>query len=308
MTPVTVRVLPQRTWLERTRAHERRVDAWLSPALERRARGEAHPVEDFLFDYYPYPPSRLRRWSPGLGVVLQGRAAEVFRDRRGFVVSPEAAHVDPVISPAQSSRLRWVRDLLLRTSARAAVVGCFGLHEWAMVYRLDRAERRHPQVALRVPDQVVEATVEQVGLRCTHFDALRFFSPEARPRNVSTLSRETQPEHEQPGCLHATMDLYKYCMWLQPLLPAELSADAFELARDARALDMAASPYDLAAYGLTPVPVESAAGRAEYKHRQAEVAARGQELRSRILAAVEAVVAHVRSSTRIRETPTARHR
>jgi hypothetical protein len=287
VTPVTALVLPQRSWLERTRAHQRRVDAWLSPALERRARGDAHPVEDFLFDYYPYPPSRLRRWSPGIGIVMQGRAAQSLRDRRGFVVSPEGAHVDPVIPPAQASRLHWVRALLLRTSARAAVMGCFGLHEWAMVYRVDPADRRHPQLAIRVPDEVVEVTVEQVGLRCTHFDALRFFSSEARPRNASTLSRDTQLEHEQPGCLHATMDLYKYCMWLQPLLPAELSADAFELARDARALDMAASPYDLAGYGLAPVPVESAAGRAEYKRRQAEVATRGQELRSRVLAAVE---------------------
>ena len=31
------------------------------------SRGERHPVDDFLFEYYPNRPSLLRRWHPGLG-------------------------------------------------------------------------------------------------------------------------------------------------------------------------------------------------------------------------------------------------
>ncbi|MCW2608483.1 MAG: hypothetical protein JWO60_3176, partial [Frankiales bacterium] len=63
-------------WQARRSAHEARVDAWTEPVRERAARGQAHPVEDFLFTYYSHKPSRLRRWSPGAGVVLAGAPVE----------------------------------------------------------------------------------------------------------------------------------------------------------------------------------------------------------------------------------------
>ena len=37
---------------------------------ERRSRHVIHPIDDFLFEYYALRPSRLRRWSPGPGVLL----------------------------------------------------------------------------------------------------------------------------------------------------------------------------------------------------------------------------------------------
>ena len=40
--------------------------------------------------------------------------------------------------------------------------------------------------------------------------------------------------------------------------------DCLELAADARALDMRASPYDLRGYGFEPIAVETPGGRAEY--------------------------------------------
>jgi len=61
----------------------------------------------------------------------------------------------------------------------------------------------------------------------------------------SGLSRETQAAHEQPGCVHASMDLFKYAMKLVPWVDSALVGDILELAVAARTLDMRASPYDL---------------------------------------------------------------
>ncbi|RLV51354.1 3-methyladenine DNA glycosylase, partial [Aeromicrobium phragmitis] len=38
--------------------------------MERRERGESHPVHDFLFEYYNLSPGALERWHPGLDVAL----------------------------------------------------------------------------------------------------------------------------------------------------------------------------------------------------------------------------------------------
>jgi hypothetical protein len=85
------------------------------------------------------------------------------------------------------------------------------------------------------------------------------------------------------------MDLYKWAMKLSPAVPSELTMDCFDLAREIRVLDMRASPYDLRALGYAPVPIETAAGRAEYAATQRAFAERGQLLRTRLLAALDAV-------------------
>ncbi len=148
--------------------------------------------------------------------------------------------------------------ILRATAGRAGSFGCFGLHEWAMVYRQD--EHRHP-APLRLGQGGTDDVVEAHDLRCTHFDAFRFFTPEAVPRNSEAPTRELQPALEQPGCLHAGMDLYKWAVKLGPLVPGELLLDAFALARDVRTLDMQASPYDLTAWGYAPVAIETADGQ-----------------------------------------------
>jgi hypothetical protein len=121
-------------------------------------------------------------------------------------------------------------------------------------------------------------------LRCTHFDAFRFFTHSAQPRNRLQLSRADQLAAEQPGCVHAAMDLYKFAGKLLPLIDSDLLMDAFELAFAARKLDMCASPYDLRAVGYEPVPVESAGGRAEYVRQQAELTERATGVRLSLLA------------------------
>jgi hypothetical protein len=107
---------------------------------------------------------------------------------------------------------------------------------------------RHERVPLQLgaagTDAVVEAEIAG-PLRCSHFDAFRSFTADAVPRNAGSPSRATQQEWEQPGCLHANMDLYKWCYKLNPLIDSELLLDCLELAAAAREIDMRASPYDL---------------------------------------------------------------
>ncbi len=278
-------VLEAAEWRVREAVHAERADALTAGHRVRRSRGEAHPIEDFLFTYYAYSPGFLRRWHPGAGVELLDAAGE---ERAGWrwYMSGEAYDSLAVDATAfrteKGSLLTAVERLLAATARRPPAFGCFGLHEWAMVYR--QPEHRHP-VPLRLGQDGTDAVVEASELRCTHFDAFRFFTPEAVPRNAATPTRENQPELEQPGCLHANMDLYKWAVKLGPLVPGELLLDCFELARDIRTLDMAASPYDVSAWGVPAVPIETAAGKSEYGRRQRGFAARAAALRDRLLAA-----------------------
>ncbi|SFK40073.1 3-methyladenine DNA glycosylase [Geodermatophilus ruber] len=275
--------LPAEEWTARAAAHEERIERWTAPHRERRRRGATHPVLDFLFTYYSETPSRLRRWHPGPGTALAPSSAGpaphagwrwYAADDDGGVRLDTAAYL-----AERREAVRFVRDLLTATASRAPFTGCFGLHEWAMVYRAD--ERRHP-LPLRLGQAGTDAVVEGHPIRCTHFDAFRFFTPAAVGLNRVQPTRETQPALEQPGCLHATMDLYKWAYKLSPAVPGELLADCFELAVDVRGLDMRASPYDLRAHGYEPVAIETPEGRADYVAAQREFAARGAALRSRL--------------------------
>ncbi|MBM0275931.1 3-methyladenine DNA glycosylase [Micromonospora tarensis] len=280
-------VLDVAQWQARRRAHQERVAVWLTPHLARRHRGERHPVADFLFTYYSHRPAQLRRWHPGAGVELRDAAVGEFgRDYRattaGVTLDTDA------VRARRGDSIGWIRSLLAATGGRAPHFGCFGMHEWAMVYRQTRDELRHNAWPLRLSAERTAAVVEERGVRCSHFDAFRFFTAPARPLNVLTPTRETQHANEQPGCLHANMDLYKWAYKLSPLVPSELVADAFDLAREIRTLDMRASPYDLAALGYPPVRVETPDGRAEYAAAQRGFAERAAVLRERLLAAVPA--------------------
>lgn len=272
-----MRFLDATEWNAQRAAHEKRVDEWLAPHLARRRTGVKHPVEDFLFTYYSYRPAQLRRWHPGAGVVLQGGEPD-----RDYVAVEGGVTLDTAAVAKKS--VDWIRTLLTRTASRPAHLSCFGIHEWAMVYRTDGV--RHGQVPLRLSAAETAEVVESNRIRCSHFDAYRFFTAPARPRNTLHPTRETQHDNEQPGCLHANMDLYKWAYKLSPLIPSELVADAFALAREIRALDMRASPYDLAALGYPPVRVETAEGRAEYAVAQRAFADRAAPLRAQLIEAV----------------------
>lgn len=277
-------VLAAAEWRALRAGHETRVDAWIGPHLERASLGHRHPVYDFLFEYYSLRPSHLRRWHPGIDVLLEG--AEEFLERPHYTRMPGGVAVAVhTWKPQRLQFVAWLRDLLAVTRDRPAFFGCAGLHEWAMVYRCE--EVRHAEWPLRFPADAVARVVESLPVRCSHYDAFRFFTRKARPLNRLQLTRESAPMFEQAGCLHANMDLYKWAGKLLPFAPSRLVADTFELARDIREVDMRASPYDLSALGFEPIPIETVEGRAEYEGHQRAFAARSEPLRSELLALCE---------------------
>lgn len=278
-------ILPAADWRALERAHEARADALTAGHRGRAAQGEQHPIEDFLFTYYSYSPSLLRRWHPGAGVELADAAVEPRAAWRWYAPGEAAGSLTVDAGAMRREKaplLAAVERILRSTASRPGAFGCFGLHEWAMVYR--QREHRHA-VPLRLGQAETDEVVDAHDLRCTHIDAYRFFTPEATPRNRFAPTRETQPDLEQPGCLHANMDVYKWAIKLGPLVPGELLLDAFELARDIRYLDMQASPYDMEPWGGEPVRIETPEGKAEYVRRQRAFAERANALRRRVLAA-----------------------
>ena len=284
-------------WLQRQAAYQQRVRRYADPYLARRSAGRKHPVEDFLFTYYTQKPGQLLRWHPGAGVVLSGPATA---ERMGWKYYRAAGDAELAAAglPAGTAAVTVDVDAFLRerrealqfaavilggTVARPAQFGCFGLHEWAMVYRQDKFELRHEYLRLRLGAERTDQVVEDNRIRCSHFDAFRFYTPDAIALNTLSPSRENQRTMEQPGCLHANMDLYKWAYKLAPVLPGELVMDCFELSWRIRAMDMQASPYDLSDWGYPPIRIETPDGKAEYVDYQRGFAAEAQELRRRLL-------------------------
>ena len=283
-----VTTLAPAAWLALEAAHSARVAPWLDAHAARMRRSEAHPVYDFLFTYYSYAPSHLRRWHPGLGVILAGDEAERFLDWRGYARLSEGIGSSlSEIRPERLPGLRWMLSMLEASQSRPARYGCYGLHEWAMVYRSRDVRHPHP---LRMNPAELSAFVESQPICCTHYDAFRFFTPEARPLNRVQPERATTAEFEQRGCLHANMDLYKWAYKLVPLTSSRLIADCFDLAREIREVDMRASPYDLADLGFEPIRIEDPDGRAEYESLQRQFTLRAEPLRDELIGLLQRVV------------------
>ena len=290
-----VRALTAPEWTALADAHAARADALTAAHRERKVRREPHPIEDFLWTYYQVGPGELRRWHPGADAILRGAAAERGEWRHYRATGPDLADAAVDLHgffARRGATVDYVEQLLASTLERTPKYGCFGLHEWAMVYRLTPEQLRHTRLPLRIGHAETDRVVETHTIGCTHFDAYRFFTPEAVPLNTLRPSRETQVDTEQAGCLHAGMDVYKWVSKLSPIVPSDILLDAFVLARDIREVDMRASPYDVTGYfgadgtALTPIPIETAGGKREYAHLQRGFAERGNALRGRVLAAI----------------------
>ena len=154
-------ILAESEWLARQLAHETRVRVWTDPHQARASRGEKHPVHDFLFSYYAFRAAWLRRWHPGPDVVLTGAAAATFLrwpEYRTVALDEGTSGVvlDPGTLPVHRRVfVTWLRDLLQTMQTRPAFFGCFGLHEWAMVYRQTPDEIRHNAYPLRYPPEAL---------------------------------------------------------------------------------------------------------------------------------------------------------
>jgi hypothetical protein len=245
----------------REAAHRARLAPYVEPHLARRRDGVKHPVHDFLFTYYSFSPAKLMAWQPGW--PESGTRADLDR-------------LQPLI--------RGTRSLLVATMGRPAHAGCFGLHEWAMVHRADETRHDWP---LRLGARGTDEVVESHRIACSHFDAYRFFTATAAPLNTLSPGRDDRAAYEQPGCLHATMDLYKHAFRLSPLVSSDLVADCFVLAWDVREVDMRASPYDFSGLDLEPVRIETPEGKREYVAHQRAFAERAAPLRKRLVSACD---------------------
>lgn len=276
--------LAKEVWQERARKHEARVSEWIDPVLDRRSRHVRHPVYDFLFEYYSFRPAQLLRWSPGPAVILQDGDRT---DGAGVWESVRGGQRLKTFPGSRREFVDWAIKFLSSTAERSPNFSCFGLHEWAMVYR--QPAIRHQEVPLRLSRTDLDTFLESQQLACTHFDAFRFFSERAKPRNSMQLERTLTTELDQPACIHVNMDLYRFCYKVAPWIQSELLADAFALARSARELDMRASPYDLTEFGFEPILIESADGRAQYVRLQREIARLAEPVRERVLNAYQLI-------------------
>ncbi len=274
-----------REWSASARQHREQLSATLDPWLENRSRGGKDPVFDFLFEYYAFRPSALKTWSPGWGKVLQIED-EPLPDIPELVCRNGIAYLDPEQFPRQRlSSARWILRLLRKSREHKPSFGCFGMHEWAMVYKTEQV--RHQQIPLRMSPKEIEQFVDSRPLVCTHFDAYRFLTDPARPKNRHRLSRKRFPEFEQAGCLHTNMDLYKWAFKFHPWISGDLLRKAFFLALEARVIDMKASPYDLRERGLKPIRIETPEGRETYLDRQKEIYRKSIPVRDRLIGQYE---------------------
>jgi len=279
-------ILPAKIWHELRDEHRAKVMPWITPRLERRSRHESHPVDDFLFEYYPISTNKLLNWHPGFGFSLVATEIEFEEFPAGtYEFADNTIQIRREWLAKSQEAVTGLITFLTSTQERSIRSGCFGLHEWAMV--LGTEEVRHEKWPLRLSQDQIRATIDEVGLRCTHFDAFRFFTPVAAPLNPLQLTPIDRNEVEQPGCLHANMDLYKHAQRFAPIVGSDIIRNAFALARDIRSVDMQTAPYDLADLGVIPIPVETKAGRDEFATLQLGFAQRAQTLRTDLIDALK---------------------
>lgn len=281
-------VLARDHWQTLVAQHAARVMDSAERFIKRRDRGQKHPVEDFLFTYYNFPPGKLKQWFPALGVTLEVATEDLkalphLFQHPAMNLHDGRAALDPEALPSKTQKLAaWVADLCERVLERPARFRCFGLHEWAMVYRQTADQIRHQGYELRLSPEELASFVESQALCCTHYDAFRFFTAAASPLNAFQPTLDTRPDYEQGACLHANMDLYKWATKLWPWIGSELVGEVFELAIEGRVLDMRASPYALTHLGYEPIPIETAEGRQQYENAQRDLAEKARPLRQRL--------------------------
>jgi len=280
-------LLPRATWHALAAAHHARVAQMADATLARRATGKKHAVEDFLFSYYNFPPGKLKQWLPPLGTTLEITEADHI-DHPFLLRTPTTLTLNPDLLPQKTRQLAsWVATLCRNILDRPPRFRCFGLHEWAMVYRQTPEQIRHQGHALRLTPDQLATFVDSQALCCTHYDAYRFFTPPASPLNAFQPTLETRLEMEQGACLHANMDLYKWASKLWPWIGSTLVGQTFALAVEGRILDMRASPYDLTHLGHDPIPIETPEGRQTYETAQRHLADKARPLRLALAQAAE---------------------
>lgn len=277
---INTRLEPEQ-WKRQKSVHEHKISELIDGYLERRSHQQKDPVMDFLFEYYAFRPSYLKSWSPGLGKLLIDGTSHNWRFDEMESINGDTFLSIKYFDRSRISSLQWILEVLKQSANRKPSFGCFGMHEWAMVYKADRV--RHDYLSLRMDEEELAEFVESRPLVCTHYDAFRFFTDEAKPQNKHELNRDNFVEMEQPGCLHTNMDLYKWAFKMYPWISSNTIRQAFELAVETRVMDMKASPYDLRERGLEPIKIETKEGREEYMKKQRIIFEKSKPIRQQLI-------------------------
>lgn len=284
---MAMNILSVEDWTLRAKTHTALVSPIADAFLQRRGYGKKHPVYDFLFTYYNFSPTKLKQWVPSFEEILsinEKGALPCFSDY-WFELSNNTLRLNPQRLQDQAlSLVAFIEELSNAIMERTPRFGCFGLHEWAMVYRLSPEKLRHTDYRLRLSPEELACFVESQNLCCTHYDAYRFFTPPAEPLNLFKPTLNTRLQNEQAGCLHANMDIYKWATKLWPWIGSDFIAKAFLVALEGRELDMRASPYELQEEGYLPICIETEHGRKEYQQLQQQYAQKAQGLRQELAA------------------------
>jgi len=282
-----MKLLSPADWTQRANAHQTLVSPMTNAFLLRRALKQKHPVYDFLFTYYSFSPAKLKQWVPSFEeslMIEEERELPEFSNY-WFELNHNILRLNPQRLQGQALTLvTFIEQLCKAILERTPRFGCFGLHEWAMVYRMSPEELRHADYSLRLPPDELARFVKSQNLCCTHYDAYRFFTPQAKPLNIFKPALQNRIQNEQAGCLHANMDIYKWATKLWPWIGSDFIAKAFLLALEGRELDMRASPYDLQNEGYAPISIETESGRKEYQQLQQQYAQKTLGLRQELAA------------------------
>jgi hypothetical protein len=307
----------------------------------RRQQVRNHPLYNFLHTYYRYSAEDLMHYSPGIDTFIflpsststnyNQQIKQLFHPRwlvfdhnqQAYCYSIDAFHKQWNSNHDQYNSSNYNKlwqlhqnyQILQSTSTKLPFFGCFGMHEWAMLYSGRQSapssssssssatprKRHQAQLPLRISQEKIDELVESQPLRCSHFDAWRFFHPSTQPWNIyPTLSRQVQVEYEQPGCIHATMDLFKFAYQLYPLVSSSLLLQCLTVAIEARNIDIRASPYDVSSFQECqekgPLCVETSEGRKQYLHEQETLYQQSKEIRQALLIVYDRVFTSPSSS------------
>lgn len=276
-------------WTTRAKQHVALVEPLADAFLKRRTIGLTHAVHDFLFIYYNFSPLKLKQWLPSFEeeLIVTAKSLEEYawlRNQWSSLNDNLLSFNQAQLSAHTFGQAIFVEELCSNILQRAPRYGCFGLHEWAMVYKLSPEAIRHKGLRLRLSPNELTRFVESQTICCSHYDAYRFFTPEAHPLNILNPVFETRLQMEQGGCLHANMDLYKWATKLWPWIGSDFIARTFFHALEGRELDMRASPYDLSEEGYFPLCIETEEGRKQYQKEQQLLAERAIPLREELRA------------------------
>ena len=147
--------LERHEWTDLAVQHRKRMESLLYPEhaehgstlKERRHAVDQHPIYNFLHTYYRYSAESLMRYSPGPGVRLldtdMTSNSGLLHSVLLLLCCGRSVHRQDKLNS-----LRQPRDFM-NTIDKQPVFSCYGLHEWAMLYK--GHEKHQKQLDLREP-------------------------------------------------------------------------------------------------------------------------------------------------------------